>query len=103
MQHDLCSRKSNEIKTKWDHVCASTEEGREAERIGEGRREPKRAEERKSIRIQRESDKPEQCIVQTHSITQSHVEALTNTDTHAQTTWEEHTHTYVHLDASQAP
>lgn len=49
---------------------------------GEGRREPRRAEERKSIQIQRESDKPEQCIVQTHSITQSHVEALTNTDTH---------------------
>lgn len=38
----------------------------------EGEREPKRAEERKSIPIQSESDKPEQCIVQTHSITQSH-------------------------------
>lgn len=35
-------------------------------------REPGRAEERKSIPIQSESDKPEQCIVQTHSINQSH-------------------------------
>lgn len=101
MQNDSCYGKSNEIKTKWGHVWASTEEGRKAERIGEGRREPKRAEERKSIQIQRESDKPEQCIVQTHSITQSHVEALTNTDT--QTSLEEHTHTRVHLVASQTP
>lgn len=54
-------------------------------------REPRRAEERKSIPIQSESDKPEQCIVQTHSISQSHthvhVEALTDTHMHA------HTHT----------
>lgn len=51
-------------------------------------REPKRAEERKSIPIQSESDKPEQCIVQTHSLTQSHTricgEALTQT-THTYT------------------
>lgn len=53
-------------------------------RLGEGRREPRRAEERKSIQIQRESDKPEQCIVQTHSITQSHVEAFTHTHTRAE-------------------
>lgn len=52
-------------------------------------REPKRAEERKSIPIQSESDKPEQCIVQTHSITQSythtrvHVEAFAQTYAHA--------------------
>lgn len=68
------------------------EEGREDR--GEGRREPRRAEERKSIQNQRESDKPEQCIVQTHSITQSHVEALTNTDTQARTHPGRYTHTH---------
>lgn len=60
----------------------------EARREGwKGRmREPKRAEERKSIPVQSESDKPEQCIVQTHSTTQSHthvhVEALSPLHTH---------------------
>lgn len=51
-------------------AAAEKKQGRKAGR--EKMREPKRAEERKSILIQSESDKPEQCIVQTHSITQSH-------------------------------
>lgn len=76
---------------------------KEGGRLGEGRREPRRAEERKSIQIQRESDKPEQCIVQTHSITQSHVEAFTHTHTHRGTLSEEHTCAYLHLDALQTP
>lgn len=59
------------------------EEGSEGEREARREGERERAEERKSIPIQSESDKPEQCIVQTHSINQSHthvhVEALTQT------------------------
>lgn len=62
-------------------LVGSQREEKKGGRLGEGRREPRRAEERKSIQIQRESDKPEQCIVQTHSITQSHVEAFTHTHT----------------------
>lgn len=60
---------------------------REKER--ENMREPKRAEERKSIPIQSESDKPEQCIVQTHSITQSH--------THMCMWKHSHRHTLMHV------
>lgn len=54
-------------------------------------REPRRAEERKSIPIQSESDKPEQCIVQTHSITQSHTH--THTEKHSHRHVRTHTHT----------
>lgn len=52
-------------------------------------REPKRAEERKSIPIQSESDKPEQCIVQTYSITQSHTHTRMwkHSHTNARTHW----------------
>lgn len=57
------------------------------ERGRERMREPKRAEERKSIPIQSESDKPEQCIVQDTLTIQSHihvhVETLTDTLMHA--------------------
>lgn len=82
-------------------LVQSQRKERQGGRLGERRREPRRAEERKSIQIQRESDKPEQCIVQTHSITQSHVEAFTHT--HRGTLSEKHTCTYLHLDALQTP
>lgn len=69
-------------------------------------REPKRTEERKSIQIQSESDKPEQCIVQTHSITQSHKHThVEHSHSHVLT----HTHTswnvlvYLHKEALQPP
>lgn len=101
LQNDPCYTESrNEIRIERPRMCFAVagtepeekeqeEEGREVrgERGREKMREPKRAEERKSIPIQSESDKPEQCIVQTHSITQSHthVEALTQTRTHTLT------------------
>ena len=66
-------------------------------RIGEERRERRRAEERKSIQIQREPDKPEQCIVQTHSITQSHVEAFTRAHTHTHTQEHPQRNTRAHI------
>lgn len=74
------------------------EEGREGRRGRErGRmREPKRAEERKSIPIQSESDKPEQCIVQTHSITQSHTHTY---NTHVKALM----HTYTLLKCARLP
>lgn len=52
------------------------------ERQRDRMREPRRAEERKSIPIQSESDKPEQCIVQTHSITQSHTHTWKHSHRH---------------------
>lgn len=57
-------------------------QGKEGRKERKNMREPRRAEERKSIPIQSESDKPEQCIVQTHSITQSHTRIHTRTHMH---------------------